>query len=274
MDSRPSSPDAVGAALEVGRLAGFASTRPVVLQDSNNVVVWLAPHRVVAKVGVHPHSSEVLAREVELCHQLASIGAPVAVPIGLHHVGRAPCPVSLWERLDADPAVSPSDRDLAAMIRRVHDAMDECAVQLPTYLVSIDVTRAVLFDDERMRAVPSADLELLRGAFDRWADQAGGATTSDRPLHGEPHLGNVVVTREGPYLVDFEAASTGPLEWDLASLPPAVATAYGSSDGDLLLLLRRLNSARVAAWCWARADHPGMRAHAEHHLAVVRSEVT
>lgn len=83
----------------------------------------------------------------------------------------------------------------------------------------------------------------------------------------------MVVTGGGPFLVDFEAASVGPVEWDLASLPPAVATAYGSSDGDLLRVLRWLNSARVAAWCWARADHPGMRAHAAHHLAVVRSAV-
>src|ERR1700694_2900107 len=57
---------------------------------------------------------------------------------------------------------------------------------------------------------------------------------------------------------------------DLASLSPGVAAAFGDVDHDLLSLLRLLNSARVATWGWALADHAFMRKHAEHHLALVR----
>ena len=45
-------------------------------------------------------------------------------------------------------------------------------------------------------------------------------------------------------------------------------------DPDRLALLRLLNSARVATWCWAAADNPMMRPHAEHHLAIVRAATT
>jgi hypothetical protein len=74
-------------------------------------------------------------------------------------------------------------------------------------------------------------------------------------------------------LVDFEAASIGPLEWDLASVPPGVADVFRGIDHDLLAVLRLLSSARVATWCWSLADHPSMRIHGEHHLAVVRRAI-
>ena len=41
-------------------------------------------------------------------------------------------------------------------------------------------------------------------------------------------------------------------------------------DAVLLGLLRTLNSARVATWCWARADVGDMRKHGEYHLEQVR----
>lgn len=73
--------EAVRAAIDVGEVAGFGSASPVVLQDTNNVVVWLSPHSVVAKVGLWPHSAEALGREVEVCRQLTSGGAPVGTPL-------------------------------------------------------------------------------------------------------------------------------------------------------------------------------------------------
>ena len=39
-----------------------------------------------------------------------------------------------------------------------------------------------------------------------------------------------------------------------------------TNNTELLALLSRLSSARVAAWCWIRAGYPEMRWHAEHHL--------
>lgn len=272
VDLGPSRHSAVGAAIKAGEAIGLSSTHPVILQDTNNVVVWLSPHDVVAKVGIWPHSADVLGREIEVCAHLAAAGAPVATPIGtLRREGTTTWPVSLWKRLQPVASGHASDDELAGMLRRVHAGLTSSSVELPSYIAAIDHARGTLFDDDQMHALSSSDLRLLRAAFDELAARAKAWPAHRQPLHGEPHLGNIILTTVGPTLIDFEAVSLGPPEWDLASMPPGVAGAFGDLDRDLLALLRLLNSARVATWCWALADHPSMRAHAEHHLAVVRA---
>ncbi len=39
-----------------------------------------------------------------------------------------------------------------------------------------------------------------------------------RPLHGDAHTGNVLMTPKGPRWTDFEDVCVGPVEWDLASM--------------------------------------------------------
>jgi aminoglycoside phosphotransferase (APT) family kinase protein len=92
----------------------------------------------------------------------------------------------------------------------------------------------------------------------------------ERRLHGEPHDGNRLVTPSGIRWIDFESCCLGPPEWDLAFLPDAAAGLVPDVDGPLLARLRRLNSARVATWCWATAHLPIMRTHGELHLALLR----
>jgi hypothetical protein len=54
-------------------------------------------------------------------------------------------------------------------------------------------------------------------------------------------------------------------------MPAGVVEAAGPVDSELLVLLRLLNSARIATWSWSLADHEAMRALGEHHLGVVRA---
>jgi len=272
MDTDARRAAAIAAAVDVATTAGYPPTEPVVLQDTNNVVVWMAPHEVVAKVGVWPYSATPLGLEVDVCAHLSTVDAPVATPIGpLRSGGPGSLPVSLWRRLAPVPDAALGDGALAAALHQVHDALTSYRGELPGFLGAIDHTRRALFDDGDMAALAPADRSLLRARFDRWAAAAGRWTGRPRPLHGEPHTGNVVATANGIRLIDFEAASVGPLEWDLASLPPGVADGYGGLDPQLLALMRNLNSARVATWCWVNAHHPVMRAHGEHHLALVRA---
>ena len=70
--------------------------------------------------------------------------------------------------------------------------------------------------------------------------------------------------------VDFEDACIGPVEWDLAFLPADGVAMFRDVDLHLLVLLRPLNSARVATWCGVQARFPAMRIHGEHHLGLVR----
>lgn len=125
--------EALRAALEAGAAAGYPDADAVVLQDTNNVVVHLSPHPVVAKVGVWPHSAEVLGRGVEVCAHLNGRGAPVGAPLGtlreaLDH------PVSLWTLLE--PTAETQDAvaaELADALRQVHEGLRDYAGALPSY---------------------------------------------------------------------------------------------------------------------------------------------
>jgi hypothetical protein len=115
---------AIAAAVDVAATAGYPTPAPVVLQDTNNIVVRMAPHDVVAKVGVWPHSAAALGLEVDVCAHLGALDAPVASPIGpLRSGGAGSLPVSLWHRLPSVPQPRLDDGALALMLRRVHAAL-------------------------------------------------------------------------------------------------------------------------------------------------------
>jgi Ser/Thr protein kinase RdoA (MazF antagonist) len=251
---------------------GKAATKPEVLQDTNNVVVHLAPCPVVAKVGRFPWSAEALGKEVRVARHLADVGAPVAAPLtGLIIEPGTELPVSLWPRLatTAEPAEPAA---IADALHQVHKGLASYPDPLPSFLAGLDLAGATLVHDDAMAAMTDDDRHLLRAAFATWRDEARALDPETfQRLHGEPHAFNVLNTADGPCFIDFEATCVGPIESDLACLDPEVFEALGvDHDPALLDLMVRLRSAVVAVWCWA-SEHPAMREHAEHHLGVVRA---
>lgn len=257
--------------MAVGAAAGWESSDPAVLQMTNNVIVWLKPHPVVAKVGTWLHSAANLGREALVCTSLdARIARPLSPEVRTHEpTGFA---VTLWEHLDALPFETPNPGQLAVLIGTVHGALRHLEIELPPLSYSLELTRTTLFDDDAMQLLPVEDRAFVRAQFDTLVGQLDDFDSPERPLHGEPHLGNVIVTPTGPHLVDFESVCTGPLEWDLASVPPAVAACFANVDHDLLALTRLINRARVVTWCWNLADFPDMRDHGELHLRLLRRD--
>jgi hypothetical protein len=273
---RPRESEATDAACRVAAAIGHPSSDPALLQETNNTVVWLRPHEIIAKVGKWSHSEASLTREHEVAAALAADGALVARPLP----GSAPTRdartgyiVTLWERLihDSERALDPTE--IGSSLRELHHALGRFDGGLPSIDVSLDLARGVLWDDEAMKALPPADRALLRGTFARLRDEVRRYPYRQRPLHGEAHDGNLLVTPDGLRWIDFEGASMGPLEWDLAFLPESALAVFPEADEDLLSLLRTLNSARVATWCFARWGYPELRWHGEHHLEEVRRAV-
>jgi Phosphotransferase enzyme family len=265
--------NAANAAIRVGSRFGYGADDALVVQESNNTVVWLRPHPVIAKVGKRNHSAASLVREHEVADFLVRNGAAVAPPIaGIgptrdHGTGFM---VTLWARLDNDPESEPTPMDLAASLRELHHVLMRFEGELPPFEASLDLARAALGDDEQMRALPSDDRSMLRSAYDRLVAAVRAQYMLLRPLHGEAHDRNVLVTPNGLRWIDFEGACIGPLEWDLAFLPRRAIDAFPEADARLLSELRTLNSARVATWCFARWEFPELRWHARFHLEQVR----
>jgi len=71
-----------------------------------------------------------------------------------------------------------------------------------------------------------------------------------RPLHGDAHPGNVLLTADGPRWTDFEDVCLGPVEWDLASMQvtdDAVAAYPGHVDRARLAECRDLRRLQTLA---------------------------
>ena len=93
----------IDAAVEIAHEIGLDVAEPVLIQETNNTVVWLRPHAIIAKVGTRTGSSEALVREFEVATALAGLGAPVAPPLpDSSPVQHDPTGflVTLWSRLE------------------------------------------------------------------------------------------------------------------------------------------------------------------------------
>lgn len=178
--------------------------------------------------------------------------------------------VTLWERLDSDSKRLIEPSDIGESLRELHKALDRYAGNLPSFEVSLDLAREALADDELMRSLREDDRGLLRREFDRLREEAEMRGYPERSLHGEAHDRNLLSTPDGLRWIDLEGVCMGPLEWDLAFLPEEAAKLFPEADPELLRLLRTLNSARVATWCWAGWEFPELHWHARHHLEEVR----
>lgn len=263
----------VRAAVDVGRLHGLGGHDPVVVQETNNCVVWLRPDPVIGKVGTRADSAEMLVREHAVARALVDSGAPVAEPL----VGTSPAVhgptgfvVTLWHRLEHDETIEPDAVAVGRSLLRVHELMASTRLELPDFRTGLRRARRVLDCDAGVPALAPSDVRLLRAVFDELLPALDGRSFASHPLHGEPHDANRLCTPQGIRWIDFESACRGPLEWDVVFLPEAAREVFPDLDAELLALLSLLNQARVATWCWLRAEFPEMRWHGQHHLDAVR----
>ena len=89
--------------------------------------------------------------------------------------------------------------------------------------------------------------------------RAGGRHLADRGaaeqlLHGEPHPGNVLSTKNGLLFIDLETCCRGPVEFDLAHAPEEVSEHYPGVNQGLLRECRILVLAMITTWRWDRGD--------------------
>lgn len=263
------------AATDIAAKYGIRADNPLLLQETNNTVVWLRPSDVIAKVGTRVDSADELRREFEVARALAALGAPVASPLVESPPTTHPSTgfiVTLWNRLERDEQTELTASAVGESLGELHEAMSGCCVELPDFRADIRRSRRILQDGSRIPALGAGDRALLEEVFDTLLPTIEVAVFDSRPLHGEPHEGNRLLTPLGIRWIDFESACRGPVEWDIAFLPEGARANFSTVDEDLLAVLSSLNSARVATWCSVQARFPVMRRHAEHHLELLRRD--
>ena len=252
---------------------GLLVGEPVTLSDSNNVVVWLAPSPVVAKVGTGHHKR--LGLELSVARHLVTLGAPVVPPADelpeeVHTLGRFEA--TFW-KYQAGNAVERADpQKLGLALLELHGALGSYPEPLPSLGEELAIVREVLADPAGAVALSEADRNLLLAGLDRFSSGLARRGIEERPLHGSPHESNMITIGDDVRFIDFETASTGPLEWNLAHVAPQALAFYAATfDPGALDLCRALVSVKTAAWCWSNVEHPDLRWHAEHHLSVVKA---
>jgi hypothetical protein len=268
---------AVQAAVAIASAYGIDATGARVLNDSNNTVVHLAPAPLVAKVAtttIRADAEEALEREVSVALHLSVNGAPIVVPsleppAGPHRQDGAA--ISLWTYRRHTPA---DERDAAAAgtaLRSVHAALADYPGALPPFTDQLDHAEALLGAYGRLPSLSVADRALLDRSSERVRAALVEHPAPSHPLHGEAHLGNLIRVGGRLLWLDFESACTGPLEWDLSSLPGGAITAFQRVDGPLLDVLRVARSFCVAVWCVAQPGRaPEVDEAAAVHLSLLR----
>ena len=264
----------VAAAIAVAETFGVVSTDPLLLHETNNTVVWLRPAAVVAKVATRPNARNDIRSEHAVALELVAVGGEIAPPLA----GAFPLVheetgfvVTLWDWLDGLDRTEVEPRALRESLRRLHAALAETSLELPSFPAALMRARAALDDGAMMAAMPTDDRAFLRDVYDEGLQTLADTVPHEHRLHGEPHDGNRLITSAGLRWIDFESCCKGPLEWDLAFLPREDDAQLGAIDHDLLARLRRLNRARIATWCLAESRFPNMRLYGEGHLALLRS---
>ncbi|MFF7280756.1 phosphotransferase [Streptomyces griseorubiginosus] len=266
-------PRAVAAARAIAASLGLTADDAIVLHDSNKLTVRLLPCDVVARVA--PVADQVAQLEVELAQRLAEAGCPVAaldprVAPGVHE--RAGFVVTLWTYYEPVPPPEVPPADYAHALTRLHAGMRELDVPTPHFTDRVEQAQRLLADHDRTPALADADRELLADTLRSLRRTISERGTADQLLHGEPHPGNLLPTKNGPLFVDLETCCRGPVEFDLAHAPDEIAGHYAGADQDLLHDCRLLVLAMITTWRWDRHDQlPDGRRLGEEWLARIRA---
>jgi phosphotransferase family enzyme len=262
---------AIAAATSVAASLGLPASDAIVLHNSNKLALRLTPCDVLARVA--PSGREAAQFEVELAQRLAEAGCPVGLvapgvdPLVYTRDGFV---VTLWVYYEpVTPHVSPAG--YANALERLHAGMRKVDVPSPRFTDRIAEAEEIVASPDLSPELADADRAFLSSRLESLRRAIGDCGAVEQLLHGEPHQGNVLSTKNGPLFIDLETCCRGPVEFDLAHVAEAVCEHYPSVNQGLLDECRQLVLAMVAAWRWDRGDQfPNGRRFGEEFLRSLR----
>jgi aminoglycoside phosphotransferase (APT) family kinase protein len=246
---------AVAAAMSIASSLGLTVDDAIVLNDSNKLTLRLLPGDVLARVA--PVADQVAQFEIELARRLAESGSPVAAldpRVEPRVYERDGFVVTLWTYYEPATRREVSPADYADALGRLHAGMRKLDVPAPHFTDRVEQAQRLVASREHTPALADADRELLGttlGSLRRVISERGGA---EQLLHGEPHPGNLLTTKDGLLFIDLETCCRGPVEFDLVHAPEEVSEHYPGVDPVLLPECRILVLAMITTWRWDRGD--------------------
>jgi hypothetical protein len=207
----PTTAEAIAASVAVAARLGLTCDAPVVIAEGYSVRVRLDPAPVLTRVVtlgrlLRGEPRSWMQREVDVSRHLAVRGAPVVPPWDTPGPYEdAGLDVTLWTWLEPQ-AGTVAPNLFGPMLKDLHDALTEYAADLPVLVGPLtDIAAALDVSNDPVLHEAAAVLVPMAHTWPR------------RPLHGDAHTGNMLMTPGGPKWMDFEDVCVGPVEWDLAS---------------------------------------------------------
>lgn len=251
----------LAAAAEVAVEAGLGVVTPEVLHLGNHTSAQLSRWPIVARIASgtsFDFSPESLVRELQIACHLAAWGAPGVRPTANVHPGpylREGCSITLWQLVAGRPATTADDALMAAAsLRLIHTAIAKLDAGLPSFITKVESCEAILADPDQAPRLERRDRLFLEQCYANLRTQLNDVRGVWQPLHGDTHLGNVIVGDSGAIWMDLESACLGPREWDVVNLPSATWSEFGELDPALLRLFADVRNLCLAVWCWAEFE--------------------
>lgn len=248
-------PRAMAAGVSTAAALDLRVDDAVVLHDSNKLTLRLLPCDVLARVA--PVAHQVAQFEIELAQRLAESGSPVAAlepRVEPRVYERDGFVVTLWTYYAPATPRKVSPADYANALERLHAGMRKLDVPAPHFTDRVEQAQRLVASRDHTPALADADRELLGNTLRSLRRVIGERGGAEQLLHGEPHPGNVLTTKNGLLFIDFETCCRGPVEFDLAHAPERVSEHYPGVNQDLLRECRILVLAMITTWRWDRDD--------------------
>jgi len=269
---------AIKAALEISAAYDIKSGAPVILKDSNNTIVHLAPSPVVAKIATSTlrkqHVSN-LEHELNVALHLAGLGAPIVplskeLPPAVYRNGDLE--VTFWQYCPGEVREEIDFPELITALTAFHTAFDNYQGELKSFTEKYGECYSLLNSDRLSPELSMADRQFLGQVYEHLCARLQTFDYECVPVHEEIHSGNVLWTDTKPLLLDFESCCLAPREIDFLSFSERNLSALPNLDKRLMEILGVFKSFCVAVWCWSQPDRaPEVREAAEYHLSCLHS---
>jgi Phosphotransferase enzyme family len=246
---------AMAAAMSIASSLDLAVDDATVLHNSNKLTLRLLPCDVLARVA--PVALQVSQFEVDLAQRLAESGCPVAAlepRVDPRVYERDGFVVTLWTYYEPAAPREVSPAGYASALGRLHAGLRRLDIPAPHFTDRVEQAQRLVASRDRTPALADADRELLGDTLRGLRRAIVGRGAAGQLLHGEPHPGNVLTTKNGLLFIDLETSCRGPVEFDLAHAPEEVSEHYPGVNQGLLRECRILVLAMITTWRWDRGD--------------------
>jgi hypothetical protein len=249
-------PAAVAAGMSTASILDLTADDAIILHNSNRLTLRLLPCDIVARVAPIAHQAGA-AFEVDLALPLAQTESPVATldpRVAPQIYVRDGFVITLWTYYEGVPPQEVAPAEYAHALERLHAGMRQIDIATPHFTDRVAQAQWLVANHDLTPDLPDADRELLGNTLRSLRRSVVERCNAEQLLHGEPHPGNLLRTKQGLLFADLETACCGPVEFDIAHAPEAVSTHYPDADQQLVQQCRILMLAMITTWRWDRDD--------------------